>query len=231
MAEPERAEGIVAARSMADAAALLARKYTLVTTNVPFLGGGKQSGNLSAYISHHYPDTTEDLSVSIFSRIMEFVGRGGSIAAVTPQNWLFLYGYKNFRGRILRDCEFKFVAALGSRAFETISGSVVNAALVIITAQTPEAQSIFFGLDANKRPNPQRKIEIISQTIPVEISQYSILQQKDKLINFIESNLTELLENYSSCHQGTSTGDADHKQNRLGNHCGPRKQIKILWRP
>ena len=36
-AEPERAEGVIAARGMADAAAILARRYTLLATNVPFL--------------------------------------------------------------------------------------------------------------------------------------------------------------------------------------------------
>jgi hypothetical protein len=40
-AEPERAEGAIAARGMADAVGILARRYTLQGTNVPFLGAGQ----------------------------------------------------------------------------------------------------------------------------------------------------------------------------------------------
>ena len=47
-AEPERAEGAVAARGMADAAAILARKWVLQATNVPFLGRGRQVPELAA---------------------------------------------------------------------------------------------------------------------------------------------------------------------------------------
>ena len=49
-ADPERVEGAVAARGMADAAALLARRYTLQATNVPFLGRGKQTPALADHI-------------------------------------------------------------------------------------------------------------------------------------------------------------------------------------
>lgn len=38
--EPERAEGVIAARGMADASVLLHRTYSLIVTNVPFLGKG-----------------------------------------------------------------------------------------------------------------------------------------------------------------------------------------------
>ena len=42
-AEPERAEGARAARGMADATAILAQRFTLQATNVPFLGRRKQA--------------------------------------------------------------------------------------------------------------------------------------------------------------------------------------------
>ena len=45
-AEPERAEGALAARGMADAAAILARRFVLQATNVPFLGRGRQDAEL-----------------------------------------------------------------------------------------------------------------------------------------------------------------------------------------
>lgn len=59
-ADPERSEGAIAARGMADAAALLARKYVLVVTNVPFLGAGKQHPALAAYIQRADPDSSQE---------------------------------------------------------------------------------------------------------------------------------------------------------------------------
>ena len=49
-AEPERAEGALAARGMADAAAILARRFVVQATNVPFLGRGKQEDGLKRSI-------------------------------------------------------------------------------------------------------------------------------------------------------------------------------------
>src|SRR5258706_6875955 len=42
-AEPDRAEGVIAARGMADAAAILCRQHVVVCTNVPFLGQRNQA--------------------------------------------------------------------------------------------------------------------------------------------------------------------------------------------
>ena len=50
-AEPERAEGALAARGMADAAAILARRFVLQATNVPFLGRGRQDTALANYLA------------------------------------------------------------------------------------------------------------------------------------------------------------------------------------
>ena len=49
-AEPELAEGALAARGMADAAAILSRWFTLEATNVPFLGRGKQHIDLAGHL-------------------------------------------------------------------------------------------------------------------------------------------------------------------------------------
>ena len=46
-AEPERIEGVVAARGMSDAAAILHKRFTLQATNVPYLGRGKQCAALA----------------------------------------------------------------------------------------------------------------------------------------------------------------------------------------
>lgn len=103
-AEPERAEGAVAARGMADAAAILSRRYTLLATNVPFLGRSKQHPDLSTYIDRTDKDAKADLATAMLSRTLRLLAKDGTLAAVTPQNWLFLGSYRALRRRLL-DCD------------------------------------------------------------------------------------------------------------------------------
>src|SRR5262249_46532442 len=67
--EPEQVEGVIAARGMADAAALLHRKYTLQATNVPFLGRAKQTPTISAFLEKHYDAAKADLATAFLARM------------------------------------------------------------------------------------------------------------------------------------------------------------------
>ena len=75
---------------MADAAALLARRYTLQATNVPYLGRGKQAPPLADYLSNHFGDARADLATAMLSRMLHLSASGGTIAIVILHNWLFL---------------------------------------------------------------------------------------------------------------------------------------------
>ena len=123
----------VTAQGIAKAAELLSYEYTLVITNVPYLGRGSQSSLLKAFADSHFKDSRQDLATIFMDRSLGFLSSGGTIACVTPQNWLFLKRYKTFRECLLRHLTWNIVARLGTDAFETISGEVVNVALVIIS--------------------------------------------------------------------------------------------------
>ncbi|UIL29453.1 BREX-1 system adenine-specific DNA-methyltransferase PglX [Rhizobium leguminosarum] len=95
-AEPEIAEGVVAARGMADATMLLSRKYVLQSTNVPFLGRGRQTSELANFLSKNYPLAKSDLATAMLSRMFNLISKGGTIASVSPQSWFFLPVIRNF---------------------------------------------------------------------------------------------------------------------------------------
>ena len=50
---------------MARAAALLSGEYTLVITNVPYLGRGKQIDALKSYMENHYAKGKADLATAL----------------------------------------------------------------------------------------------------------------------------------------------------------------------
>ena len=70
-AEPESVEGVVAARSMADAASLLHRNYVLQATNVPYLGRGKQDERLADYVSRRFESAKADLASAMMAKNAE----------------------------------------------------------------------------------------------------------------------------------------------------------------
>ena len=141
----ETAEMAVAAQGMAKAAELLGWRFTLVVTNVPFLGRGKQHEVIQSHLAAYFDDAKRDLATAMFRRLLGFVGTDGTVAAVTPQNWLFLSAYVRLRERVLRETTLNIVAMLGPRAFETISGEVVNTALVTLTATSAQPGADFAG--------------------------------------------------------------------------------------
>ena len=61
------------------------------------------------------------------------------------------------REKLLTASSLAFVAALGPRCFETISGEIVNAALVGVTEVRPHPSTGFSGLDANDAPQPSQQ--------------------------------------------------------------------------
>lgn len=159
--DAERQERAVAAQGMARAAELLARTYTLVITNVPYLGRGNQTNTLRRFADEHYKEAKADLSTLFVARIFRWLGRNGTQAVVTPQNWLFLTGYKNLREKLLRLRKWNVVARLGPGAFETIGGHVVNVALGVLSADKPKPSWQIGGLDASSGQAPREKADLL----------------------------------------------------------------------
>lgn len=129
-AEPDKLEGVIAARGMSDAAAMLYKRFWLQITNVPYLSRVKQSSSLGTYLEARFKNAKPDLATAMLERMRRLAPLGGLICAVAPQNWLYQAYYKKFRGDILSKSQINMLSALGSRAFETISGEVVNTALI-----------------------------------------------------------------------------------------------------
>ena len=153
-----RDERAVAAAGMARAAEILQGRYTLVVTNVPFLARGKQGLGLRTFGETHHGHAKGDLATMFVSRIFGWLGRRGTQAVVSPQNWLFLKTYRKLRERLLKGRTWNMVARLGPGAFETVSGEVVNVALDIISAGRPDPGWEMAGVDVSS-PRGQRPIK------------------------------------------------------------------------
>ena len=135
---------------MARAAELLAGRYHLVVTNVPYLARGKQSDALKQFAQDRHSAAKGDLATLFVSRIFGWLDRHGVQAVVTPQNWLFLTSYKKLREKLLKQRSWNLVARLGPGAFETIGGHVVNVTLNVLSAGKPKTASHVADIDVSE---------------------------------------------------------------------------------
>lgn len=195
-------EGIVSA------ARLLARKYTLVATNVPYLVIGKQSDVLKAFCNYHYHLSKNELATVFIERCLTFCTVGGSSAIVTPQSWLFLGTYKKIRAKLLETFSWNIIAKLGPRAFETISGEVVNVALDIFSQETPCKTNKFIGLDVSTFKLPSDKANGL-RISPLYVNyQLKQMSNPDNIITFSETlKSIPLLGQFAKVLQGVGTTD------------------------
>jgi restriction-modification enzyme MmeI-like protein len=205
--EPERTEGAIAARGMADAAAILSRRFTLQATNPPFLARFRQHGALAAHLAVRFNIAKANLATAMFTRMRVLAAPGGTVASVIPQNCLSQDRYKEFRKTLLIQVSWAAVATLGPRAFDAISGEVVNAALLVLIETSPISKGIFAGLDANDGLDPPTKAELLCKGKISLLTQAGQLRNPDTRITLDAFESTSPLKNYSVSVQGLATSD------------------------
>jgi len=110
--------GVVAA-GIAKAGEILAQKYTLQITNVPYLSKGKQGKVITDYCEKNYSEAKGDLATVFLEKMLKFNTVGGVSCSVIPQNWLFLTSYKKYREKLLKNKSWNVVARLGTKGFQT----------------------------------------------------------------------------------------------------------------
>lgn len=205
--EPGRAEGAIAARGMADAAALLARNWVLQLTNVPYLGRGKQDASLKDYVERQFADGKQDLATTMLQRMAKSSSRGGAIASVTPHNWLFLSGYRRFRRKMLTEYTFGCFSTLGEEAWEEFGDRGPPALLVVMLNQVPSPEETHFYLDAMSIPSRDSKKEALRSASLRLISQQAQLGNPDFRIALPAASSHSLLQEFAEGYAGVCTGD------------------------
>ena len=206
-ASDERREAAVAAQGAREAAALLAGRYHLVATNVPYLARGKQSEKLREFVGNRWPAAKNDLATAFLERCLELCVKGGTAALVLPQNWLFLTSYQKLREKLLQRETWHLLARLGPGAFETISGEVVKAVLLALSRGEAAADSVMHGLDVSESRTAEEKAARLIEADVKGIEQARQLENPDVAIAFEESLGIDLLEKYSRALQGIASAD------------------------
>ncbi|MDR1315202.1 MAG: SAM-dependent DNA methyltransferase, partial [Deltaproteobacteria bacterium] len=208
----ERTETAVAAKGIAESATLLARRYTLVITNVPYLSRQKQDVTLMKFCSDHYPEAKNDLATVFLERCMKLCDPGCSSGVVLLQNWLFQKSYKKFREKLLKDTAWHLLVRLGAGAFEAIGGEVVKVALLLVSENVFDMRfitglNILRGFDAPDDRSAVRKTVSLTDSVLKSANQSKQLDNPDAVVSLTTIDNDSLLGIYAESHQGIATAD------------------------
>jgi hypothetical protein len=196
-----------AARGVLRAARLLARQYTLVATNVPYLTRFKQSSILKTFCDQHYAKSKGELATTFVERCSAFRSANGAYAIVTPQNWLSQSSYKRLREELLNHDTLNTVALLGPAAFRDMNWWAANTALLICASQEPAEQNEFAGIDASETKIIPVKIRSLKCGSLHLASQSNQKGNPDSRLSLRIEQQKTLLSEYADSVQGISPAD------------------------
>lgn len=111
---------------------LLAKRYTCVVANPPYMGSSSFSPFTSKWVKKNYPDVKSDLCTCFIERGFGLAANRGYAAMVTMQSWMFLGSFEKMRSALIDNKTIVSMAHLGSRAFDAIGGEVVNVTADVI---------------------------------------------------------------------------------------------------
>ncbi len=103
----------------------LARGYDAVITNPPYMGAGGMSGKLTEYVKKCFADSKSDLFAVFIEKCKEMTKLNGCYAMITQHAWMFLSSFEKLRNKLIHE-NLLSMAHLGARAFDEISGEVVQ---------------------------------------------------------------------------------------------------------
>lgn len=209
--ENDAVELSVIAQGLAKACELLAGDFTLVITNVPYLGAKRQDDLLSSHCERVHPEAKADLATCFIEQCLNLCENNtGLTALVTPQNWLFLSSYKRQREHLLREMQWRILIKLGggAEAFDCGPGNITNISMVSIERSIPQDKSTFVVFDVTGMNTPYKKAMALRSLSPMGVNQIGQLENPDARITSATGTRI-LLEKFAICPRGVVTGDGE----------------------
>ncbi|MBS6934154.1 MAG: BREX-1 system adenine-specific DNA-methyltransferase PglX [Actinomyces graevenitzii] len=117
-------------------------RYTTLIANPPYLGTRKVKDPLKRFANKHYKRSSTDLCTMFIERAASLAQRRGAIGMITMHAWMFLDSYRELRPWILSSMSIDSMAHLGTRAFDSIGGEVVQTTAFTITNATSDVDRV-----------------------------------------------------------------------------------------
>ena len=205
------------AAGIARAADYLSRRYTLIATNVPYLGRGSQSESLRDHCDRRFHLGSQDLATVFVQRSLQILAPAGALAAVVPENWLYLKSFEAIRESLLASATWDIAVRLGAGAFQGISGEVVKPVLLGLSQYRAPSDHNTRILRFEDGSSVGREVGLKTQTLGA-IAQAAYRSADSCRITFEVLPDAPPLRAVCSNYQGIKTGDND-------------RLLRLFWEP
>lgn len=196
----------------------LTNHYAVAIANPPYMIRRQMGAQLSSFIKKNYPAAASDLFATFILRCLKFTGDSGQIAMITKQTWMFGSSFKQLRHDVLTSHPLFCLAHLGTNAFDTISGEVVNTTAFIADGNRSPAQKACF-IDLQKGKTEAEKDKLLNKESPTKRNEYWVASSSFQAIPgqplaywlsdaFLKSwENSEILSEVAFLKSGISTGN------------------------
>ncbi|MBO0145766.1 DNA methyltransferase [Vibrio sp. Vb2424] len=200
-------EARAVAQGLSKSADLLAKDFSWIITNVPYLKAGDQCDKLKKFCEKYYPESKYALETTFVERCHRLLDKGGICCVVTQQYWLFLKYYSALRKKFIKNHGLGFIARVGTGAFQEISGEVVN---ICLQMTTNEVSDNHLGIEFGDAKSNSKEQHLINGEI-VKVEQKKQLQNPDYRISFeLDSSSGQPLSEFADFGKGSVSGDGAH---------------------
>jgi hypothetical protein len=108
------------------------------------MGSVNMNLTLKEYVNYNYPQSKSDLFSVFMESSINLTCANGSIGMINQHSWMFLPTYKKLREKLLNTIVIETMIHLGPRAFEELSGEVVQStAFTLKNCQTMLTASFY----------------------------------------------------------------------------------------
>ena len=198
-------------------AELLAQKYDLVVTNPPYMGSSGMGTKLSEFVKKNYPDSKSDLFAVFIERCGQMAKKNGYQAMITQHSWMFLSGFEKLRIKLLNETNVVCMAHLGSRAFEEISGEVVQTTAFVFRRATQETYRGVYERLVSGTTQAEKENLFLTHEHQYQISGTAFAAIPGTVFAYwVSNNTVELFQkakrisDFGDARQGMATGDNEY---------------------
>ena len=103
-------------KAFATQAEILSKKFTVVTTNPPYMG--KMEGELKKFVTKNYKDYSSDIFAVFMRRNFDMTAPGGYLGFMTPFVWMFIKSYEKLRQYIIDNKNIATLVQMEYSAYE-----------------------------------------------------------------------------------------------------------------
>ena len=195
----------------------LATRYDVVCTNPPYMAVSNGDAALNKFIKDNYPDSKGDLFAVFIERCGQMAKRNGYQAMITQHSWMFLSGFEKLRIKLLATTNIVSMAHLGPRAFEEISGEVVQTTAFVFRRATQEMHRGVYERLVSGTTQTEKETLFLKHTYQYQIAGTAFEAIPGNVFAYWVSNSTvelfqraKRISDFGDARQGMATGNNEY---------------------